>query len=168
MYAKNFHSYSHPPYHHLQPSSERQNANGYGAKGALNAPTLTLPQMLTFALQDEFLAQARYNNILLNFGYIRTFARIQEAELRHISALLPLLERYQVPVPEDISRMFVTAPESIKKAFAFGVQGEIENISMYNKFLSLNLPTDVRTVFTQLRNASMNHLDAFERGQARN
>jgi hypothetical protein len=168
MYAKNFHSHNQPPYHNLQQSLERQNTNDYGAKGALNASTLTLPQMLTYALQDEFLAQARYNNILFNFGYNRTFAQIQEAELRHISALLPLFERYQVPIPEDISRMFVTTSETIKNAFAFGVQGEIENISMYNKFLSLNLPTDVRTVFTQLRNASLNHLDAFERGLARN
>ncbi|WP_396125739.1 hypothetical protein [Bacillus sp. Marseille-Q3570] len=146
----------------------RQNAENYGAKGALNASTLTLSRMLTYALQDEFLAQARYNDILLNFGYIRTFAQIQEAELRHISALLPLFERYQVPIPEDISRMFVTTPESIKSAFAFGVQGEVENISMYNKFLSLNIPTDVRTIFTQLRNASMNHLNAFEIGLSRN
>ncbi len=159
MYAKSFFFHNQIPYHK---SLVRQNVNDYGAKGALNAPTLTLPQMLTYALQDEFLAQARYNNILLNFGYIRTFAQIQEAELRHISALLPLFERYQVPVPEDISRMFVTTPETIKNAFASGVQGEIENISMYNKFLSLNLPTDVKTVFTQLRNASMNHLNAFD------
>ncbi len=146
----------------------RQNANDYGAKGALNAPTLNLPQMLTYALQDEFLAQARYNNILYNFGYIRTFAQIQEAELRHISALLPLFEQYQVPTPEDISRMFVTTPETIKNAFAAGVQGEVENINMYNKFLSLILPPDVRTVFIQLKNASINHLKVFQRGLSRN
>jgi hypothetical protein len=64
--------------------------------------------------------------------------------------------------------MFVTTPETLKNAFASGVQGEIENISLYNRFLSLNLPTDVRTVFTQSRNASMNHLNAFERGLSRN
>lgn len=146
--------------------SNRQTQN-YGAEGALNASTLTLPQMLTYALQDEFLAQARYDNILENFGYIRTFAQIKEAELRHINALLPLFERYQVPVPDDDSQLFVTTPESIKTAYAAGVQGEIDNISMYERFLTLNIPNDVRTVFTQLRNASLNHLAAFERGLAR-
>ena len=71
-------------------------------------------------------------------------------------------------MPEDISSMFVTTPQIIKYSFNTGVEGEIENISMYNKFLSCNLPTDVRTVFTQLRNVSMNHLNAFEKGLSRN
>lgn len=146
--------------------TNRQTQN-YGAKGALSASTLTLPQMLTYALQDEYLAQARYDNILGNFGYIRTFAQIKEAELRHINALLPLFKRYQVPLPDDESHSFVTTPESIKAAYAAGVQGEIDNISMYERFLSLNIPNDVRIVFSQLRNASLNHLAAFERGLAR-
>ncbi|MGH0946896.1 ferritin family protein [Bacillus mycoides] len=146
--------------------TNRQTQN-YGAKGALSSSTLTLPQMLTYALQDEYLAQARYDNILGNFGYIRTFAQIKEAELRHINALLPLFKRYQVPLPDDESQSFVTTPESIKAAYAAGVQGEIDNISMYERFLSLNIPNDVRIVFSQLRNASLNHLAAFERGLAR-
>ncbi|MFV8829611.1 ferritin family protein [Alkalihalobacterium sp. APHAB7] len=147
--------------------SYRQIEN-YGALGALYASKLSLPQMLTYALQDEYLAQARYDNILTTFGNIRTFAQIKEAELRHISALLPLFERYQVPVPEDQSQALVTTPKNIKVAYAAGVQGEIENISMYERFLSYDIPNNVRTVFTQLRNASLNHLKAFERGLARN
>ncbi|MGX1191575.1 hypothetical protein RKD52_000127 [Metabacillus sp. SLBN-84] len=139
----------------------------FGAKGALNAATLSFPQMLTYALQDEYLAQARYNNILGTFGYIPTFARIKEAELRHISALLPLFERYQVPIPEDISQSFVTTPPNIKAAYAAGVQGEIDNIGMYNRFLTFDIPSDARLVFTQLRDASLNHLAAFERGVGR-
>ncbi|MGM0844988.1 MAG: ferritin family protein [Bacillota bacterium] len=139
----------------------------YGAKGALSSPSLSLPQMLTYALQDEYLAQARYNNIIGTFGNIRTFVQIREAEMRHISALLPLFERYQVPLPNDTSQSFVTTPDNLKAAYAAGVQGEIENISMYERFLSQNLPNDVRMVFTQLRNASLNHLEAFQRGLAR-
>lgn len=140
----------------------------YGAKGALSASSLSLPQMLTYALQDEYLAQARYNNIIGTFGNIRTFVQIKEAEMKHISALLPLFERYQVPLPNDISQSLVSTPENLKAAYAAGVQGEIDNISMYERFLSLNIPNDVRMVFLQLRNASLNHLAAFERGLARN
>lgn len=92
--------------------------DNYGATGALNASTLTLPQMLTYALQDEYLAQARYNNILETFGYIRPFAQIRNAELRHINALLPLFYRYQIPLPKDISYTFITTPENIKAAYA--------------------------------------------------
>ncbi|MFS0864853.1 ferritin family protein [Fredinandcohnia sp. 179-A 10B2 NHS] len=149
-----------------KPIMNRQTQN-FGATGALSATTLTLPQMLTFAIQDEYLAQARYDNILANFGFIRTFAQIKTAELRHINALLLLFERYQVPLPPNNAQSFVTTPESIKAAYAAGVQGEIDNIAMYNKFLTFAIPNDARTVFTQLRNASMNHLAAFERGLAR-
>ena len=144
----------------------RQGEN-FGAKGALSASTLTLHEILTYALQDEYLAQAKYKSILDSFGYIRTFAQIKEAELRHISALLPLFERYQVLIPEDISQSYVTTPPDIKSAYSAGVQGEIENISMYEKFISLDIPNDVKIIFTQLRNASLNHLEAFKRGLAR-
>lgn len=139
----------------------------YGAKGALSDSTLSVSQMLTYALQDENLAQARYNDILGNFGDIQSFAQIKEAEMRHIQALLPLFYRYQVPLPEDISYSFITTPINIKAAYASGVQGEIENISMYDKFLLRDIPDDIRLVFTQLRNASINHLAAFERGLER-
>ncbi|MEA3318731.1 MAG: hypothetical protein U9Q88_01805 [Bacillota bacterium] len=145
----------------------RQTPDTYGAKGALNASSLTLPDILTYALQDEYLAQARYNRILGTYGYIRTFARIQEAELRHINALLPLFQQYQVPVPQDISPQFVTTPPTIKDAYAAGVEGEIENIGMYEKFLSLDIPNDLRVVFTRLRDASVNHMASFERGLAK-
>lgn len=140
----------------------------YGAKGALNASSLSIPEMLIYALQDEYFAQARYNNIIGTFSNIRTFVQIREAELRHISALLPLFERYQVPLPNNISQSYISTPENLKAAYAAGVQGEIDNISMYERFLSLNIPNDVRIVFSQLRNASLNHLAAFERGLTKN
>ncbi|MGI8316250.1 ferritin family protein [Halobacillus mangrovi] len=145
----------------------RQNAENYGAIGAINAVELTFPQALIYALQDEYLAQSRYNNILNNFGEIRTFKRIKQAELRHIDALLNLFERYQIPVPEDDSEQFVSTPENVKDAYRKGVVGEVDNIAMYDRYLSYQIPEDARMVFTQLRNASVNHLEAFRRGLAR-
>ncbi len=75
----------------IHSSTQQTRQANYGAAGALNAGSLTLPQMLTYAIQDEYLAQARYNEIISNFGNIRTFIQIKEAELRHINALLSLL-----------------------------------------------------------------------------
>lgn len=118
-------------------------------------------------MQDEYLAQSRYDNILETFGSLPTFVRIKEAEMRHINALAFLFERYQVPLPEDTSQQFIVTPENVKGAYAAGVQGEIDNIAMYDKFLDYDIPSDARVVFTQLRNASVNHLAAFERGLAR-
>lgn len=150
-------------------SLERQpEPANYGAKGALQATTLTLSSMLTYALQDEYLAQARYDSIISAFGDVRTFVQIKEAELRHIDALLPLFQKYNTPVPpQNIAEMLVSTPETIKIAYALGVQGEIDNIGMYERFLTYDIPSDVRAVFTRLRDASRNHLAAFERGLAR-
>ncbi|WP_421378840.1 ferritin family protein [Bacillus salacetis] len=145
----------------------RQTIN-FGAEGAINTSALSLAQMLTYAMQDEYLAQTRYNLILQKFGEIRTFSRIKQAELRHIAALQPLFQGYGVPLPPDTSTMYASIPETIKDAYAAGVKGEIDNIAMYDKFLTYQLPEDVQFVFTQLRNASLNHLAAFERGLARN
>ncbi len=136
----------------------------YGAKGALNAPTLTLNTMLTYALQDEYLAQARYDTIIQKFGAIRPFTQIKQAEMRHISALLPLFQRYSVAIPKNNAMNFVTPPATLQDAFATGVQAEIDNINMYDRFLTFNIPADMQMVFTQLRNASVNHLAAFQRG----
>jgi rubrerythrin len=146
---------------------QRQTAETYGAKGALNSPSLTLPKMLTFAMQDEYLAQKRYDLIINKFGDVRTFSRIQQAELRHIYALQTLFQRYGIQIPEDESYLFATVPDTIKNAYASGVQGEIDNIAMYNTFLSYSLPADIQAVFINLRNASLNHLEAFERGLSR-
>jgi hypothetical protein len=69
-----------------------------GAKGALQDSSITLEEALTYEIQDEYLAQARYNIIIAKFGSIRSFTQIKLAEQRHISALLSLFERYNIKV----------------------------------------------------------------------
>ncbi|WP_246218423.1 hypothetical protein [Litoribacterium kuwaitense] len=92
--------------------------------------------------------------MISTFSPVRTFTKIKEAELRHINALLPLFERYEAPIPEDTSQSLVTTPETLKAAYPAGVQGELDNFAMYERFLSMDLPLDVRTVFTQVRDSS--------------
>lgn len=48
----------------------------------------------------------------------------------------------------------VVVPPTLLAAAQTGVQAEIDNIAMYNLFLSQDLPDDVRSVFTRLRDAS--------------
>ena len=58
----------------------------------------------------------------------------------------------------------VPAYESIVSACAAAVEGEIENIAMYDRLMKLELPEDVEQTFTYLRRASLeNHLPAFRR-----
>lgn len=136
----------------------------YGAKGAEQANELTLEQMLVFAIQDEYLAHAEYEYIINKYGSTRPFSNIIKAEETHIDMLKPLLEKYGFKVPEDTGKDHILIPKDLKNAFETGVQAEIDNIAMYEKFLSQKLPDDVKSVFQSLKNASENHLRAFRNG----
>ena len=140
----------------------------YGAKGALQDRTITLEEALVYAIEDEYLAQARYDAVIGKFGAIRPFSNIKVAEQRHITALLPLFKKYNVQIPDDTAKQYVSAPATLTEALQQGVDGEVDNIAMYEKLTSItDLPEDVKTVLTQLGEASKNHLRAFRRGLER-
>jgi hypothetical protein len=139
----------------------------YGAAAVDENKTYTLPEMLIFAIEDEYLAQARYENVICKFGAGRPFTNILRAETMHIAALKPFFGVYNVPLPEDNARKYLVEPTSLSDAFRAGINGEINNIKMYNAFLKQNIPSDVRAVFTMLRNASERHLAAFQSGLSR-
>jgi hypothetical protein len=124
-----------------------------------------LKQALVEALQDEYKARATYRLVLQKFGEIRPFVNIIEAEERHIQALLPLFEKYQIPIPVDDWENRVQAPDSVLSACQAGVQAEIENGEMYERLLALTSEfPDVQRVFLNLQKASQeNHLQAFQR-----
>lgn len=141
----------------------------FGAKGALRDSSITLEDALVYAIQDEYLAQARYDAVISKFGSIRPFTNIKVSEQRHITALLSLFQKYNVKIPANTAKQYVSAPDTLKAAFTEGVQGELENIAMYDKFVAIpSLPQDVKMVFTQFGAASKNHLRAFRRGVNRN
>jgi hypothetical protein len=131
-----------------------------GAKAALADKDLTLTDMLSYALQDERIARAEYEVILGAFGNARPFSNIIRAEETHIRYLTDLFAAYQMTVPADAVAK-PAAPKDWASAIEAGRQAEIDNIAMYEKFLSQNLPADVRQVFEQLKAASQNHLRAF-------
>lgn len=139
--------------------------NDFGAKGALNDSSITLEEALTYAIQDEYLAQARYENIINKFGSIQPFIQIKTAEERHITALQRLFQKYNIKLPENNAKQYAQTPSTIKEALQSGVEGEIANIKMYEKLTSLpSLPSDIKRVMGNLRNASTRHLAAFKAG----
>jgi len=135
---------------------------GYGSEGALDDERLTLADMLTYAIQDEYLARAEYELIISDFGNVRPFANIMRAEETHIDALLPLFETYGVAAPADEGASHAVSVASITSTYEAGVNAEVNNIAMYETFLDQDLPADVRAVFTSLMRASENHLRAFQ------
>lgn len=152
-------------FYNAEANAEMQLPQNYGAKGALQDSSITLEEALTYAIQDEYLAQARYDTIIAKFGSIRPFTQIKSAEQRHISALLSLFERYNIKVPEDNAKQYIKVPDSLKEAFRAGVEGEVDNIAMYNKLVLISgLPQDIKVVMKKLGDASQNHLAAFKRG----
>ena len=153
-----------PVYTPLSVTSDPQNSPGvWGAGGAVVDQDLTLADMLTYAIEDEYLAHGEYQYILDTLGSLRPFSNIIKAEETHISLLQPLFEQYTVPVPADKTGRYLILPSSIIEALQTGVQAEIDNIAMYDKFLEQDLPDDVRQIFIDLRDASVNHLDAFQK-----
>ena len=151
----------------LEPESNETtvlvDTDGYGASGALADETLTLAEMLTYAIQDEYLAHAEYVYIIDTFGNINPFGNIINAEEQHISQLLPLFSAYGIEAPVDTGNDHAVAVPSLTAAYQAGETAELDNIAMYDAFLKQGLPNDVRIVFESLRNASENHLAAFRK-----
>ena len=135
----------------------------YGAKGVDSADGLTLEKMLNYAIQDEYLARAEYELIMKKYGVIRPFSNIIRAEQSHISWVSAMLEKYGFSVPKDTAQEHVVVPSSMEAALETGVQAEIDNIAMYEKFLTQDdLPADIRNLFLRLQRGSRNHLRAFQ------
>ena len=134
----------------------------YGAKGALSQSDMDLKAMLTYAIEDEYLAKAEYELIMDKYGRIRPFSNIVRAEEQHIQYLVELFNIYGYGIPADTAKDHVVLPQNLKSAFETGVGAEIDNIAMYEAFLERELPADVRDVFEQLKQASENHLRAFK------
>jgi len=121
-------------------------------------------QGLADALDDEYKARATYARIIEDFGGVRPFVNIVEAEKRHISALLGLFERYGIAPPPD---RWTGAPprfSNLLEACAEAVQAEIDNVAIYDRVLKTTARADILSVYHALREASLErHLPAFRR-----
>ena len=108
---------------------------------------MTLQQVLTEALKDEYKACAMYRKVIDKFGPVRPFVNIMEAEERHIATLIPLFKQYGVQIPEDNwgSRLEQT-PDTLREACQAGVDAEIENMAMYERLLSATQEVNVACV----------------------
>lgn len=137
--------------------------SGWGSSAVTSTGTYSLEQMLTYAIQDEYAAQAEYAAIIKTFNTARPYTNILKAEGTHIDYLEPLFAKYGVTIPADSSASHVALPKTLNETYAIGVDAEIKNIQMYETFLKQDLPADVKAVFLALKDASVKHLDAFQR-----
>ena len=137
----------------------------YGADRAFLQETFTLEEMLILAMEEEYMARTEYEMVMEQLGKIRPFSEIIESEIGHVNMMKDLLMKYNLPIPEDESRKYFKVPETMQQALEEGIKSEIENIKMYDLFLSKELPEEVRKVFINLKRASKVHLSTFEMAQ---
>lgn len=133
-------------------------------------PPLSTPevQALSDALDDEYKSYATYAQVIADFGPERPFINIVDAEERHFSALLALFATYGITPPSDRWRGNAPRFASLHDACVAAVQGEIDNVAIYDRVLTSTTRPDILRVYRALREASLDrHLPAFRRCAAR-
>lgn len=116
------------------------------------------------ALDDEYKAHTTYDQVIRDFGPVRPFVNIVDAEARHISALLSLFEKYEIAAPANRWPGKVPRFPSIHEACVASIQGEIDNVAIYDRALKTTSRPDILSVYHALRSASQDrHLPAFQR-----
>ncbi len=121
-------------------------------------------QALLAALDDEYKAHTTYDQVIRDFGPVRPFVNIVEAEARHIAALLTLFERYGLPVPPNPWPGKTPRYPSVDAACVAAVQAEIDNAALYDRVLASTCRPAISAVYQALRSASQDrHLPAFQR-----
>ncbi|MBN2617526.1 MAG: DUF2202 domain-containing protein [Spirochaetales bacterium] len=135
----------------------------FGSKGALESKDFTVEEMLSYAIQDEYLALNEYQAIIKKFGNVKPFINIISSEKTHIEYLENIYKTYNYKIPSVDTTKFIHLPDSLDEAAKIGVDAEIANIAMYDKFLKQKLPNDIREVFEFLKKGSENHLQAFKK-----
>lgn len=131
-------------------------------------PRPPLAQALRIGLYDEWHALAVYDAVIRRYGPVRPFANIVHSEAAHAAALSRLCRKYGVPEPVNDWARKVRLPATLAECCAEGVADEIENVAMYDNFLSYPMPADAVAVFRELKAASgTRHLPAFQRCVAR-
>lgn len=147
-------------------------AMGVAMMGAVPAQALDAGahEAILRALDDEYLAQTTYAEIIRRYGVDRPFSNIMQAELVHQSLLVGLLQDNNLPVPPNPyatgAKPLTGFPASAAEACKTGVAAEIENIRLYDEELlpAVAAYPEVLAVMTKLRSDSAErHLPAFQR-----
>lgn len=116
------------------------------------------------ALDDEYHAWATYDQVIHDFGLLRPFSNIRDAEARHIDALTHLFAQHGLTPPPNPWPGKVERYQSMRDACAAAVEAEIANAVLYERLLASTSRSDILRVFRNLRDASQErHLPAFRR-----
>lgn len=89
--------------------------------------SLTVNDMIILAMKDELLAHQEYTTILEVYPGLNPFASIIQSEVKHIKALTPLFEIYDIEEVKDESLNHVVLPTDLSHTFYICVEAEVNN-----------------------------------------
>ncbi|NKB17622.1 MAG: DUF2202 domain-containing protein [Pseudanabaena sp. CRU_2_10] len=107
-------------------------------------------QAMIDAINDEYHARAFYTAAIEKFGTVRPFSNIVRSEDRHVSLWNALFTQYGLPIPVDSFAGKVAVPDTLQAACQAGVEAEIANVAMYDRFLGFVQQPDLQAAFRQL------------------
>ena len=147
-------------------------------------PQLTEEQKdtLFYIYQEEKLARDTYIKLGEVYTNENTFASIQISEQRHIDSARELCTKYGVDIShvnedsvgefelpilqEHYDTFMIEGDHSLLDALKVGEHIEVMDIDDLET-AAVGMPSDVANVFNQLKEGSLNHLEAFEAAIAR-
>ncbi len=130
----------------------------------MNELTPAEAQALHEALDDEYHSWTTYDQVIADFGEVRPFTNIRDAQARHIDALTALFERYGLPLPVNTWHGRAPRYASVQAACEAAVAAEIANGQMYERLITTTQRSDIVGVLRNLQAASQQrHLPAFQR-----
>ena len=125
--------------------------------------TPALADAVTQADSQEHNLQATYANVVSTLGSVAPFASVGTAEAQHISVLQALAAAHQVTLPTG-PFPGQSSPATLAAACQLGASLEQQTVAMYDSLLAQVSPwSDATQVFLNLRDASSQHLAAFQR-----
>jgi hypothetical protein len=142
---------------------------------ALTSTTLTAAESagLLFMYEEENLARDVYTAMYTRWNQ-PVFKNIAASEQTHMNAIRTLLVRYGLPVPQNSAGVFndaslkslydqlvASGDQSLVTALQAGVAIEQKDIADLQTHLKETSHADIRQVYTNLLNASNNHLASF-------
>lgn len=157
--------------------------SAYAAKGSLRLTNIQKDELF-YIYQEEKLARDVYITLGKLYPTESTFASIQLSEQRHIDSAQGLCEKYRIdlsgvnedgvgnfmlPVLQDLyDNLVAQGEESLLDALKVGVAIEELDIGdLTHAINDMGMPADVINVYTNLREGSYNHLEAFNAAIAR-
>jgi Uncharacterized protein conserved in archaea len=157
-------------------SQYRWGGGGSGSSGG-SGSTLTADEVywLNHMREEEKLARDTYRFLYRKWG-MNIFYGISNSEQRHMDAVKTLLDRYGIPDPaknqegvftdlglqnlyDSLTKRGIISPT---EALKVGVDIEVLDIDDLTKAITVANHNDIENVYSNLRDASYNHLNAFQ------